>query len=178
MIKEYRETVLAVVIRHCPNGGLQICLIWSNKAALEGECSHTFPGGGVEAGEGLEAAMKRELSEEVCLNSEEYSLHRITHGDSDFIGPSCGDLPKRYHFFLARCLPSTVVTPGPEAAGVGWFHPRQVVDIAGQALSENKQLMLSKIVPLILGQYPKFFSGSGKQLKRIPKNISLQLQVA
>lgn len=171
---QYRDTALAVPVRFCPSGQIQFGLIWSAKARLCGECTHTFTGGGIEEGESAEEAVRRELVQEVHLSPAQYKLYLIAHGTSDFIGPAMADgRVKRYRFFLAICNQGVELQSSEEAATASWFAPQQVLAIAEQSLSSNKRNMIARLTNLLLAQYPDVFRRSERVLRQLSGELAL-----
>ena len=173
-MSQYRETVLAVLVRPCSGGIIQFGMIWSGKAKICGECTHTFVGGGIEPGESAKTALSRELAEEVGLSHDQYELLPIAHQSSVFTGPETGDgKTKRYQFFLVVCKQTAQLKGSQEAAAANWFTPHQILGIAEQGLSANKRSMISDLTDLLLEQYPDLFGGSGSILRRLSGELAL-----
>lgn len=171
---QYRDTALAVLLRICPSRQIQLGLIWSGKAKLCGECTHTFAGGGIEDGESAEVALGRELTQEVGLLPAQYRLYPIAHGPCDFIGPAMADgRVKRYRFFLAICNYGAELQTSEEAATASWFTPQQVLAIAEQSLSSNKRNMIARLTNLLLAQHPEVFRGSERVLRQLSGELAL-----
>jgi ADP-ribose pyrophosphatase YjhB (NUDIX family) len=171
---QYRETVLAVLVRLCSGGIIQFGLIWSGKAKICGECTHTFVGGGIEPGETAETALRRELKEEVGLSADQYELLPIAHHSSCFMGPETNDgRTKRYQSFLVVCKQTAQLKRSQEAAAANWFTSYQILGIAEQGLSANKRSIISDLADLLLEQQPDLFRGSENTLRRLSGELAL-----
>ena len=92
-----------------------------------------FPGGKVEPGESLEAALKRELAEELGITVETDRLYMETRHR----------YPERevhLHFFECR-----ITTGAPEAhsaTALGWFRPEE---LGGLSLPEANRELVAKL---------------------------------
>lgn len=89
----------------------------------------SLPGGRVEAGETLEAAALRELSEEVQVEARIVGFNRHVEAIArEFSGEVC------YHFVIASFVGEWIAgdgTPGPEAGAVLWVDPSEVDKLEG-----------------------------------------------
>jgi len=96
------------------------------RAVEPGKGKLCMPGGYCDYGESLEAAMARELQEEVGLTPADYSKPEYL-GSIEDAYPWQGDVTRLLSVaFRVRLKPGAVVTPGDDAADVRWFTPAKV----------------------------------------------------
>jgi putative (di)nucleoside polyphosphate hydrolase len=90
-----------------------------------------FPQGGVDSGEGLEAAMKRELWEEIGVLPEHYRFVGAPRGPYYYLFPNGytkrGQNGKEQHYFLCDFIAAdsaiNVATEHPEFRAWRWIEP-------------------------------------------------------
>ena len=105
--------LIAAVSAACVRDG-RVLLVLRGREPAKG--LHAFPGGRVEAGETLEAALRRELMEETGLEPVTYAPFRKVELGAIEPGPAIYLLT----VFVVTKARGTLVA-GDDAAAVGWF---------------------------------------------------------
>ncbi|MBO6719261.1 MAG: NUDIX hydrolase [Rhizobiaceae bacterium] len=105
--------LIPAVSAACVSGD-RVLLVLRGRAPAEG--LYAFPGGRVETGETLEAAMRRELKEETGLDAVQYRPFREVQLGATEPGPAVYVLT----VFLVTETAGSLVA-GDDAADAGWF---------------------------------------------------------
>lgn len=163
---EYRLTVAGLVLRPVTLTSSPyppVLLQWPAQAAMRGQGNLATVQGGVESGESVFEAMRREMWEEYRL--QDITIHPLNH--RRYLSP---ETMKEYVWCFISCHNHLALVPNEdEVANADWYYCPQTLIQGVRQMNKGKGRMFFEVFMLACEQHPEHFGGYVPYVARIRK---------